>query len=138
MGPAREAFDRLNAALLKGDLETVAASYAEDAVAVTPDEGEIKGRESIVAYLRTFVEAFSDMGFDFLHNHDAGNCAVDEGWFTGRHTGPLPAPNGETIPPTGKTVRIRECDAITVENGLITSHRFYFDQTEFLGQLGLM
>jgi hypothetical protein len=78
------------------------------------------------------------MGFDFLYTHDAGNCAVDEGWLTGRHTGPLPGPNGETIPPTEKTIRIRECDAITVENGLITSHRFYFDQTEFLGQLGLM
>jgi hypothetical protein len=26
---------------------------------------------------------------------------------------------------------------VTVENGVITSHRFYFDQMEFLGQLGL-
>jgi hypothetical protein len=25
-----------------------------------------------------------------------------------------------------------------VENGVIVSHRFYFDQMEFLGQLGLL
>jgi len=26
----------------------------------------------------------------------------------------------------------------TVEDGAVTSHRFYFDQMEFLGQLGLL
>jgi hypothetical protein len=34
-------------------------------------------------------------------------------------------------------VRIRSCDAVTVEGGLVTSHRFYYDQMDFLGQLGL-
>jgi hypothetical protein len=28
-------------------------------------------------------------------------------------------------------------DAVTVESGLVTSHRFYFDRLELLGQLGL-
>jgi hypothetical protein len=30
------------------------------------------------------------------------------------------------------------CDIATVENGVITRHRFYYDQMDFLGQLGLM
>jgi ketosteroid isomerase-like protein len=34
-------------------------------------------------------------------------------------------------------VRQRECDVATVRDGLVTSHRFYFDQLDFLGQLGL-
>jgi SnoaL-like polyketide cyclase len=42
------------------------------------------------------------------------------------------------IPATGKHVRVRACDIATVQNGVITSHRFYFDQMEFLGQLGLV
>ncbi len=46
-------------------------------------------------------------------------------------------PDGQSIPPTGKNVRVRGCDAATVEDGLVTSHRFYFDQMELLGQLGL-
>jgi hypothetical protein len=33
---------------------------------------------------------------------------------------------------------VRGCDVATVEGGLITSHRIYFDQMEFLGQLGLV
>jgi hypothetical protein len=28
-------------------------------------------------------------------------------------------------------------DAATVADGVVTSHRFYFDQLELLGQLGL-
>ncbi|MDQ4019216.1 MAG: ester cyclase, partial [Actinomycetota bacterium] len=52
--------------------------------------------------------------------------------------GPLQMPDGETIPATGKQIRVRGCDVATVENGRITSHRFYFDQMEFLSQLGLV
>jgi hypothetical protein len=33
---------------------------------------------------------------------------------------------------------MRSCDVAEVEGGLITSHRFYFDQMDFLGQLGLL
>jgi hypothetical protein len=32
---------------------------------------------------------------------------------------------------------MRSCDVATVEEGVVTSHRFYFDSMEFLGQLGL-
>jgi ketosteroid isomerase-like protein len=56
----------------------------------------------------------------------------------GTNTGPLRMPSGEAHQPTGKQVRIRSCDIAKVEGGEITSHHFYFDQVEFLAQLGLM
>jgi len=34
-------------------------------------------------------------------------------------------------------VRIRECDVATVANGVVTSHRFYFDVQDWATQLGL-
>jgi hypothetical protein len=34
-------------------------------------------------------------------------------------------------------VRAREWDVATVENGMVTSHRFYFDMLGWLEQLGL-
>ena len=49
----------------------------------------------------------------------------------------MTGPNGETIPGTGKRVRARECDAATVVNGVVTSHRFYYDMMNWLEQLGL-
>jgi ketosteroid isomerase-like protein len=35
-------------------------------------------------------------------------------------------------------LRVRICDIATVQNGVITNHRFYFDQVDLLGQLGLL
>ena len=57
---------------------------------------------------------------------------------TGTHSGPLPMPTGEMLPPTGKTVHTRGVTAQDLENGLVARQVFYFDQAEFLRQLGLM
>lgn len=138
MGEARRVMDRATEAIISSNWEAVAACYSPDAVGVTPDQGEVKGQESIVGYLRPFTDALSDLRWEPLYTHECGNTAVDEGFIVGTHTGPLAGPDGETIAPTGKTLRLRECDVATVENGVITSHRFYFDQTELLAQLGLM
>jgi hypothetical protein len=35
--------------------------YAPDSVAVTPDQGEVRGREQIVQYLMQFADAFPDL-----------------------------------------------------------------------------
>jgi ketosteroid isomerase-like protein len=110
--------------------------YAPDSVAVTPDQGEVRGREQIVQYLMQFADAFPDLRYESLHAHESGNTAIDEGFVVGTHTQPLPMPGGESLPPTGKQIRVRSVDVATVEDGVVTSHRFYFDQMEFLGQLG--
>jgi ketosteroid isomerase-like protein len=138
MGQARDVMDRLTEAVFAQDFDTLAEVYAEDAVAVTPDQGEISGRDAILKYLRELADAFPDASYESLHAHEAGNTAIDEGYVVGTNSGPLALPTGETLPATGNRVRVRSCDAATVENGRITSHRFYFDQMEFLGQLGLL
>jgi hypothetical protein len=70
--------------------------------------------------------------------HESGNVAIDEGYFVGTNTGDLHAPNGDSIPATGKQVRVRDCDVVVAEYGLIREHHFYWDLMEFLGQLGLL
>lgn len=136
-GEARRVFDRMTEAVINHDLEALARVYAPDAVATSP-EGEIRGRDAIVAYLKQYLDAFPDLTWEPLHSVESGNIAVDEGFIVGTHTQPLTMPDGETVPPTGRKVRFRECDAVAVENGLITSHRFYYDQMDVLGQLGLL
>ncbi len=39
--------------------------------------------------------------------------------------------------PTGKSLRLRECDILTVANGVAVAHHFYYDQLDFMTQLGL-
>lgn len=139
MGEAREVMDRLTEALTSHpDLKVIAELYAEDAVAYTPDEGEIRGRDNIVEYWRQMTEAVPDATFDSLHSYEVGDTAIDEGIYSGRNTGPLALPTGDSLPATGKEVRIRGVDLATVKDGRITEYRLYFDEMEFLGQLGLL
>jgi ketosteroid isomerase-like protein len=138
VGEARQVMDAVTDAVFQKDLEAAANRYAPDAVMVTPDQAEIRGREQIIQYLRQFNDAFPDNRYEPASKHESGDTAIDEGYFVGTHTAPLPLPTGESLPATGRQVRVRACDIATVQNGVITSHRFYFDQMEFLGQLGLM
>ena len=138
MGEAREVMNRITAALDAQDLEAAAECYATDAVAETPDQGQIRGRDAIAEYFRQLTDAFPDVRYEPQHGHESSNVAIDEGYVVGTHTAPLPLPSGESVPATGKQIRVRSCDIISVEDGLVTSHRFYFDQMEFLGQLGLL
>ena len=136
MGEAREVLDRMTAAVFGGDEEALKQLYAEDAVAETPDEGTVTGREAVARWSLDFLSAFPDAKFESVAEHESGNVAIDEGFVVGTNTGPLITPEGE-MPPTGKSIRLRACDVATVENGQVKSHHFYFDQMEFLTQLGL-
>lgn len=137
MGEAREVMDRMTNAMVGKDFETLSTLYAPEAVAVDPNVGEIKGNDGILAYLKGFHEAIPDLNWEPVNEFESGNTAIDEGYVVGTNTGPIPLPSGETVPATGKSLRLRECDIMTVENGVATSHRFYYDQMEFLDQLGL-
>jgi ketosteroid isomerase-like protein len=137
VGEAREVMDRITETIFRKDYDAAAALYASDAVAVTPDRGELRGGKEITAWAKELFDAIPDAQWERLTVHEAGDTAIDEGYLTGTNTGPLVAPTGETMPATGKSVRLRSCDIATVENGKITSHHFYFDQMEFAEQLGL-
>jgi ketosteroid isomerase-like protein len=137
MGEARKVMDRITDLAVKGDLEALKALYAQDAVAETPDQGTITGGDQIAAYMVDFAAAFPDMSWEELYKHETGDTAIDEGYLIGTNSVFMTGPNGESIPATGKRVRIRECDVAMVENGVVTSHRFYFNPQDALTQLGL-
>lgn len=97
MGEAREVMDRVTEAVLNGDSEALKALYAPDAVAETPDQGTITGRDQIAAYLGEFSAAFPDASWEDLYKHETGETAIDEGYFVGTNTGRMTGPNGDTI-----------------------------------------
>ncbi|MFJ5774983.1 ester cyclase [Streptomyces sp. NPDC093094] len=138
MGQAREAMDRLTEAVTsKPDLKAVAELFDEDAVAVTPD-GVFHGREAVVEWWRQMTDAVPDAVFEPLYAFESGDTAIDEGYYSGTNSGPLQLPSGETLPATGKAVKVRGVDLATVRDGHIVSYRAYYDQLAFLEQLGLL
>jgi steroid delta-isomerase-like uncharacterized protein len=137
MGQARDVMDRISEALFTGDLEALKALYAPTAVLETAGQDVIRGPDQIAAYMAELRAAFPDVSWEELHKHETGDTAIDEGYVAGTNTGPMTGPDGGTIPATGKRLRARECDVATVENGVVTSHRIYFDMLDWLAQLGL-
>ena len=134
----REQADTGFAAFNAHDVSALAAFYRPDVVLVTPDAGELKGREQAVEYQRGFIQGFPDGKAEVVAKHDSGDTTIDEWVFHGTHTGALPLPTGETLPPTGRRVAVRGIDVMTHTRGGVASHRMYFDQVELLTQLGLM
>jgi ketosteroid isomerase-like protein len=130
--------DRATEAVLAGDLEALRDIYATDIVATTPDEGELHGIDRFIEWNRTFVGSFTDRQFVPMNAHETADCAIDQGDFVGTHSEPLKLPDGQTVPPTGKQIRVRAADVATVREGRIVRHDFYFDQLDMLVQLGLM
>jgi ketosteroid isomerase-like protein len=137
MGEAREAMDRVTAATNAQDRAAVKECYAEDAVLRTPDQGDIRGRDDIASYLLQLHDAFPDAAYEYAGKFEDGSTAIDEGYLTGTHTGPLRLESGDIIEPTGKRLRVRSCDIAEVEMGVIRSHRMYFSTADFAEQLGL-
>jgi ketosteroid isomerase-like protein len=136
MGQAREIMDRVTAAVMSGDRDALGQLYAADAIAETPDAPQIQGGPAVAEYLLSFKRAFPDASFESVRKHDAGDTAIDEGYFKGTHTGVLSTPEGD-VAPTGRSLRLRECDILTVANGVAVAHRFYYDSLDFMTQLGL-
>ena len=135
MGEARDVMDRATEASINQDWETLASLYAPDAVITDPQLGTLTGR--VVEYFKSLSDAFPDIRYHLETGHEAGNVAIDEGYVTGTHTGSLVLPDQTTIPATGRSIRVRSCDVMTVENGVATRHNIYWDQLELLSQLGL-
>lgn len=135
MGQARELMDRVTAGVLAGDLAALRQVYAKDAVAESPD-GRLVGSDAIAEWLVAFGRAFPDLSFELTATLESGDCAIDEGYVIGTNTGPLSTPDGE-VPATGKAIRVRECDVLTARDGVAIAHHFYWDQLDFLAQLGL-
>jgi ketosteroid isomerase-like protein len=138
MGEPRELMDRATQAVLAGDLDRLREIYAADAVVTTPDAGTLNGIDAFIEWNRGFLDAFSDRDFHTERALETQECAIDQGEFIGTNTQPLQLPDGQSLPPTGKRIRVRSVDVATVQDGRIVRHDFYFDQLDMLSQLGLM
>jgi hypothetical protein len=116
------------------------ALQADDAVWQVPG-ATLHGKDEFRGWLQPFWLAFTTSRHDLPHVYEVGpDRVMAEGAFTGTHDGPLPMPDGTELPPTGKTIAFRFAMSIEREPGaeVAKAVNIYFDQLEFLGQLGLI
>jgi ketosteroid isomerase-like protein len=116
------------------------AMQADDAVWQVPG-ATLRGKDEFRGWLQPFWQAFTTSRHDLAHVYEVGpDRVMAEGAFTGTHDGPLPMPDGTELPPTGKAITFRFAMSIEREPGAEVANavNVYFDQLEFLGQLGLL
>jgi predicted ester cyclase len=135
MGEALEAAKRYDEAYNAQDAQTRAATLTTDVEFVSPGGINLRGPEQIAELQKAFWEALPDGTITYEHHVEAGEEVVIEGHLSGTHTGTFRSPQGD-IPPTGNPVRLRYASIRRVEGGKIASEHLYFDQLEFLTQIG--
>jgi predicted ester cyclase len=113
-----------------------AAPWAADAELVAP-VGQASGRDNVIGFVGVFQEAFPDLRLEIKQLLIDGPAAAAEGALTGTHDGVLHTPDGD-VAPTGRAVELRWAAVYLTDGDTLKSEHLFFDQMDFLGQLGLL
>jgi len=133
----RDVYQQLHDAFKSMDEPGIRAVVSDDVEFVMPGM-TTRGVDAYIEMARVWWNAFPDMALSSSGVCVDGDTAVEEGVMAATHTGPMPAPTGEMIPPTGKRVEIAYTDCFTVRDGKVVSDRLYMDRMTMLEQLGLI
>jgi steroid delta-isomerase-like uncharacterized protein len=118
-------------AINEGRINILDTAYASDVVLHTVPE--IKGKDSAKAYYANYVTGFTNRQFIVKEMFAKGDKLVKYWEFKGTHSGPFFG-----IPATGKTIDVIGCTIATIVNGKITEEQDFFDNYEFLKQIGII
>ena len=131
--------ERLAAALERGDLEAIAALYAEDAVMYHPlmPQG-VRGRDAIGESEAELLRAFADVRVEVRNDLEGRRRSAVEVVLQAVNEGPLDVGGEEPLPPTGRRIELPSVWWFELdENGFVTEERDYFDSAGLMSQLGL-
>ncbi|MEV5503419.1 ester cyclase [Nonomuraea fuscirosea] len=136
MTSARELKDTVVDAFNQHDVPGIVRCFAPRAVLVSPT-GLAEGREQISWYYEHLFEGFPDIKFTAWNKPLLDDPAVTEYMYTGTHQGPFLLADGSVLQATGRHIAVRGVAVCSIENGLITTDRDYYDQLELYAQLGI-
>lgn len=119
------------------DVEGRKASSAPDIEVEMPGGMQLKGLDQVLQIEAAFWQALPDSQVKRTSEFVAGDTFISEGVMTGTQTGEFPTPQG-AIPASGNPVNLRFASVKRVSGGKIVSEHLYFDQMEFMMQIGAM
>ena len=133
---AREAFERGTETFNAHDVEGFAEVLADDVAFRAPGGMRGQGRPACVEFYGGWLAAFPDGQVEVQGVHIIDDVAVEEGTFTGTHSGILRTSTGE-IPPTGRKVGLRYIQVLRFRDGRHASFHLIYDRLLMLEHLGL-
>jgi len=108
------------------------SNFTKDVV-MHASPADVVGIDSARAYYANYITGFSDVTFTIKDVFGMGNKLVKHWNFKGTHTGVFFG-----IPPTNKKVDLDGVTLVRMQNGKIAEERDFFDNLEFMQQLGLI
>jgi steroid delta-isomerase-like uncharacterized protein len=98
-----------------------------------------RGHEELGAFYDVQMTALPDNRITVLRTAvgDDGALVVEESVMEGTHTGPLVSADGSELPATGRHVSASFAMVHELRHGKLAASRLYYDQLEFLAQLGV-
>ena len=117
----------------KGKLEMFNDSNFTKDVVLHTSPSDVVGIDSARAYYANYLTGFSNITFSIKDVFGQGDKLVKHWNFKGTHTG-----NFFGIPATGKTVSLDGVTLVRMSTGKIAEERDFFDNMDFMTQLGLM
>lgn len=115
----------------KGKMDMFNDSNFNKDVVLRASPTDVVGLDNFKAYYGNFLTGFSDIQFTIKDIFGQGNKLVKYWNFKGKHTGSFFG-----IPATGNSVNIDGTTLVLMENGKIAEERDFFDNLEFMTQLG--
>jgi steroid delta-isomerase-like uncharacterized protein len=117
----------------KGKLDMFNDSNFTKDVVMHASPTDVVGIDSAKAYYANFITGFSNIQFTIKDIFGQGEKLVKHWNFKGTHTG-----NFFGIPATGKTVSLDGTTLVRMADGKIAEERDFYDNMDFMTQLGLM
>ncbi len=130
--------EKLFAALETRDFASTDGYYAADFRQEAPGRPAPMTLEQSRENLQGFITAFPDLSFKLRTKVAQGDSVAVSWTSSGTHTGPLPTPTGDSLPPTNKKASVNGSSFYKFKNGKIVGSQTYWDMTGLLAQLGLM
>jgi len=131
--------DKIISTINGGDPGAITNLYTQDAVMIQSNEPEpVRGHAALLKSYQGLLRAFPGMRVEFPSIMFSGDTIISEGVCRGTFTGPMATPDGE-VAPTGKSFKFPMVFLAKISpDGLIAEDRSYFDNLDFIKQLGLI
>jgi predicted ester cyclase len=137
MADLKALLERGNQQFNEHDAEGLLEYYRDDSEFEAPGGMNLRGADQIRSFLQGWFQGFPDCKVRVTNRIITGSTAVEEGVFSGTHTGVFPTPMGD-IQPTGRSVEGKYIDVYEFDGEKVVRDHLIFDRLELLEQLGLL
>ncbi len=130
--------EELDKAVEKRDWKAFENLHTKSVVSYSPLSPEpVRGNKAHRESIEEFMSAFPDFRMESGLTFGDGDWLCQTFTFTGTHTKPMSGPDGKTIPPTNKRVKMELISTIRFEDGKLAEEHTYFDRMTMMAQLGV-